>query len=133
MKTNYVPPKGYSNPRNAPKSEVRCQRCNATSHWTFECTVASTNIHDAQIENVQNDITDSTAPPDTRNPMFRPIVEDKTGEMSYTTMELAEVKEALREEIRKELMEKFEAENKASENLMPEVECPPDSDSDDSD
>jgi hypothetical protein len=32
------PPKGYSNPRGAVTGvAMSCQKCNSTSHWTYEC------------------------------------------------------------------------------------------------
>ena len=128
MRPTYVPPKGYSKPRNSPQADVSCQRCGSSAHWTFECTVSAVLVESVKQQNLDKQQDAASAPPDTRNPMWRSTVDDPTDETKYTAAEIAEVKELLREQVRKEILSKY-----SMDEMAVEVESGADSTSDESD
>ena len=133
MRPAYVPPKGYSKPRNTPTAEVQCQRCGSSAHWTFECSVSAVQVEATRHQNIDQQQLVEEAPPDTRNPMWRPEFDDPTDESNYTTAELNEVKDMLREEVRKEILAKYAPPEAQNEEMVVEVDGDGDSTSDESD
>ena len=118
----YIPPKGYSKPRNAIKGKTFCQKCGSSEHWTYECTQSK---DDTPVIRQDSNAADSDLPPpDSRNPLVRHSRRDIAD--YYSPEELEAVRSKLRSDVLKELVEKYPdseedsgSEPEFEENVMP--------------